>query len=191
MYDDFRFQDNVKIDCPKCGEEGNVEIVKTDSSETTVAYFWKCHECDTTWTNLYEYIGVIDVCTPNVLFNIHFSHLEDSYIIGRVLANNIEDAQDFLIKEFIDPTFHRDVEYIDDFGIMWSSRMPDECLDELKETGEEIPDGAEENPMILCENCYVPCDGASLTLSEIQDYGPSDLSFRLVTGEDMFFDITE
>ena len=88
----------------------------------------------------------------------------------RILARNLEQAIKFARDEMVVPEYHEQLEEME-FGWMWDEQ-PDECNCEDPEEHE-------------CYTTYY------IEVEELEEYSAEDLSFRLISGENLYYDITE
>ena len=112
------------------------------------------------------------------LYRIWMGDSNDRSEIGRAKAYDIDDVIDLVKKEYLKPEVEfYDIDYQGDNEVFLMIDMCKDC--EVKANPEDyIPKGCDP-----CEDCEIS------EYIEIQQ--DTDSSFRLITGENLFYDLTE
>lgn len=108
------------------------------------------------------------------LYNIRYSNYSRDVIIGRILTDDYEKALDVIESSIIEDIFDGEEVERMEIGFMWDVTDCEDC------------------PTGKSGSCY-DSDYCTqfITLEPVIEYTEDDLNFRLVTGEDMYFDVRE
>jgi len=128
------------------------------------------------------------------LFRIWMWDQNDRREVARFKAEEFEDVQQYLLKNFIKSEFQDDIESTE-CGLEWMNQDPEQCLKEI-----DIEDLTEDEREAYNEGEYCPCETCEGCLmgyhiEEIED--PDGVSwgetweFKTIYGTNEFYDLTQ
>jgi len=141
------------------------------------------------------------------LFRVWYDDSNDRDEIARFKADDFDEVQEYLLKNFIKEDQQEKVEETD-FGLEWNQFEPDECIEQHKADkdcdacifgphhGLRCKDSNLECEAFEYDEDYNPCDmcdgcSAGFEIEEVEEPTEDEFEFKTIQGTNDYYDLTK